>query len=430
MASGAEGGNDKANNRLLRADLRIYTAFAQAMHTADLLSAAEAKAIEEAGKTLESTLKGAAPAKDRLAELDRRLAALTPAATKPAALIGRAERALTALRLYVIEASEGLINQIATLQKMLIEQAEGQVGSLMPGYAYGQPVEVVSCSHFLLANFWALARDQDRLASVVARASSLPLGSGRLSGVPHRLDRRALADSLGFADAAPNSVDATNDTDFAAEFLFVAGLLAVHLSRFAEDVLRMSSPSLGFLSLDGDLAEIGLPSLRGLAATLNGSLMAVMAGMNGLPTTADLDVSAVEAAVQSAIGALEAGLEVAELTLAALSYNPDRMLEALDFNLLIPDLRDYLIGRGADPLEADQHIAALTAKAEKSNTPIPDMELAALQAISPRIDEDVFGVFDYTRVAARRASMGGTAPAAIRAQIRQAMDWLVEAGLE
>lgn len=430
MASGAEGGNDKADNRLLKADLRIYTAFAQAMHAADLLTESELKAIREAAKTLESEMKGIGPTRDRLAELDRRLAAITPAAAKPAALMGYTERTLTALRLYLMDALEGLTEQIAALQKTLIEQAEGQVGALMPGYAYGQPAEIVSCSHFLLATFWAFARDLDRLASVVARASSLPLGSGRLSGVPHRLDRRELADALGFADAAPNSVDATNDIDFAAEFLFVAGLLATHLSRFAEDVLRLSSPALGFLSLDDDPAEIGLPGLRSLAATLNGSLLAALGSMNSLPTTADLDLNGVTTALQNAVDALESGLEVAELTLAAINYNPDRMLEALDFSLLTPDLRDYLIGQGADPAEADQHIAALMAKAEKNSTPIPDMELSSLQAISPHIDEGVFGVFDYTRVAARRASMGGTAPAAIRAQIRQAMDWLVEAGLE
>jgi argininosuccinate lyase len=323
----------------------------------------------------------------------------------------------------------------------VIEQAEGQVATLMPGYLNARPVQVVSCSHWLLSYFWMLARDQERLSSVIGRASSSPLGSGVLAGIAYRVDRHDLAHQLDFGSESENSIDAVSDLDFGAEFLFAASLVSAHLNRLADDLLLFSHPALGFVTLDPahtggslisrrDVATETVEQINGRSGQLLGKMTGFLAAFRTLPSTFTAESPDSRAAIFEASDLLTVMIETLTGAVNTLTIHPDRMWDALNENVLASDLVEYLVTRGETYEKACSAVDKLLTKAESSGKPIAEVELATLQKESNFFDADVFGYLDHSRSAAQRATIGGTAPAAIRSQIRQAMNWLVEAGLE
>src|SRR5581483_6514067 len=166
--------------------------------------------------------------------------------------------------------------------------------ALMPGYTHLQRAQPILLAHWLLAHFWPLQRDRERLADCRKRTAVLPLGSGALAGTPLRIDRAALAADLGFAAITPNSVDAVSDRDFVAEFLFCASMIGLHLSRLAEDIILYSTSEFGFVTLS-DTYSTGsslMPQkknpdsfelLRGKSGRLVGGLVTLLTVLKGLP---------------------------------------------------------------------------------------------------------------------------------------------------
>lgn len=434
-----------ADWRLLKAEVAASIAFAGALVEPGILSPAERDSIVTALRRIEDeAARGALrpAAGDVFAAVEARLTELAgPVAGRLIAGRGRGEQMLTALRLWLLDEMDGIGELIATVQRALLQQAEAHVGTLMPGYTDFQPVQVVSCAHWLLSYFWMLARDQERLLAAIGRASASPLGSGALAGAPYRIDRRALAAAMGFREIVVNSVDAVGDLDFAAEFLFVAAMTGLHMSRLAEDLIRYSNPALGFVTLDAQYATgSALASLRhgpnavalarGQAGRLLGELAGFLGTLKGLAAAFHQDMQENQRALFGAVDTLKAILTTMEGVILTLTVHPDRMLAALDERILASDLADYLAERGTPYRAAHQIVERLIGRAETGGKPISALPLSVFQAESPAFDADVFAVFDYSRSAAQRASAGGTAPAAIRAQIRQALDWLTEAGLE
>jgi argininosuccinate lyase len=429
--------------RLLSAEIRASVAYTEALVEPGVLSDDERDAIVKAYNQIENDYNSGKikPVDgDLFTTLEDQLAKLAgPAADKFIASRSRNEQTVTVLRLWLLDEMEGIVETIADIQRALIEQAERFVGALMPGYTHFQPAQPVSCSHWLLSYFWMLARDQDRLTAAIGRAGICPLGSGALAGTPYPVDRRALATSMGFGDVTMNSMDAVGDLDFAAEFLFIASLVGIHLSRLAEDLILYSNPALGFVTIDpeytvGSVLHRRNPEAvelsRGKAGRLLGEMTGFMSALKALPSTYNHDTQENRQALFSGVDLLRAMLSTMEGVIVTLEIHTDQMRDALDERLLASDMADYLIARGVPYREAHDTIEKLFAEADSKNMPISEMELADLQAISPKFDADIFATFDYTRSAARRATIGGTAPAAIRSQIRQALDWLMEVGLE
>jgi argininosuccinate lyase len=364
------------------------------------------------------------------------LATVGPLAYKLYIGRGRAESALTALRLYLIEAMGSLSGRIATAQRALILNAEGTVGALLPGYLDGGPAQVISAAAWFLSHFWRLARDQDRLAGALSRASVSPLGSGALGGASVALDRAALAERLGFGTFSANSRDAVTDLDFAAEFLFAVELIGAHLAALAADLGRFSDPARGFFRLEARFTHGGQTAIHqrsdqaielsaGRASRLLGALVGFLGGLNDGPPTAEQ-----AGALFGAVDTLEALLTTVTGALETLTVHSERMLDALDDRLFADDLADYLTARGAPYREAHAVAQRLLQEAAAEERALSELPLESFQAHSPLFGGDVFALFDFTRSAAARNLPGGTAPAALRAQIRQALDWLVEAGLE
>jgi argininosuccinate lyase len=430
--------------RLFDAEIRASSAYADALVAPGILTSAERDTVVNALKQIKEEYdsgKVTLPDQDVFSAIETRLGEIAgDVAEKFHAGRSRNEQAVTALRLWLLDELESIGESVASIQRALIQQAEGHVATLMPGYTHFQPSQVVSCSHWLLSYFWMLSRDQERLAGVIGRTSVCPLGSGSLAGSAYRIDRQVMAHAMGFSEATQNSMDAVGDSDFAAEFLFVAAMIGVHLSRLAEDLILYSNPALGFVSID-EQYTVGsaltphkrnpeaVELSRGRAGRLLGDLIGLMSTLKSLPSTYNQDTQENRHALFDGVDTLSSMLAVMEGVVDTLTIHPDKMWDALDERILASDLADYLVSRAVPYRDAYQIVERLVERAEKADILISEMGLDDFQAESPAFDADVFAIFDYSRSAAQRGTIGGTASAAIRAQIRQANTWLMENGL-
>lgn len=326
------------------------------------------------------------------------------------------------------DAHSGLDAALRDLIRAAAERAEAEIDVLMPGYTHVQPAQPVRWSHWLLSHAWAWQRDRERLADLVKRVDVLPLGAGALAGCPFAIDRQALAADLGFSAASPNSLDAVSDRDFIAEFLFWAALLGVHLSRWAEDLVFWSSREYGFITLadaystgsslmpqkkNPDAAEL----LRGKAGRLVGGLTGLLVTLKGLPSSYDKDLQEDKEPLFDAVDTLALTLPVSQGILETLTIHPERMRAALVDELLATDLADWLVRRGVPFRESHHLIGQVVRQAETLGCPLRGVPLADLQAISPHFTPEIAHVWDMEQSVEQRAVIGGTARAAVEAQI-------------
>jgi argininosuccinate lyase len=303
----------------------------------------------------------------------------------------------------------------------------------MPGYTHFQRAQPVLLSHWWLSHFWPLDRDRQRLDGVRARAAVLPLGAGALAGTPYPVDRAALAAELGFSQPSPNSLDAVSDRDFAAEFLFFAALAGVHLSRLAEAVVLFTSAEFGFFELDDAFATGSslMPQkknpdpfelARGKAGTLLGLLTGLLATLKSLPSAYDKDLQEDKLPVFTACDTLAILLPVLAGALRTLSVRPERMRAGIDAGMLATDLADYLAGRGVPFREAHALAGRAVRLAGEAGKPLDQLTMEEFKTLSPLIGEDIYAVFDPLESVSRRRAFGGTAPEAVREQIRLARE--------
>jgi argininosuccinate lyase len=290
--------------------------------------------------------------------VERRLGELVgPLAGKLHTGRSRNDQVATDFRLWLLDHLPALESRLIDLQAALLKRAEAEAGIPMPGYTHLQRAQPVLLGHWWLSHFWPLQRDRQRLSELGKRTASLPLGSGALAGVPFPIDRQALADELGFASPAPNSIDAVSDRDFAAEFLFVAALAGVHLSRLAEAVILFSSAEFGYFELSDayatgsslmpqkknpDVFELA----RGKAGGLIGALAGLLATLKGLPSAYDKDLQEDKPPVFHAFDTLAALLPVLAGAIATLTVKADRLQANLEAGMMATDLADYLVRKG------------------------------------------------------------------------------------
>ncbi len=423
---------DRSDWRLFDAAIRLNLAYADVLIEPGILTAAERDSIAVALEQLKAEqLAGMLTGDDMAATLEKRLYEIAGKAAGKLQ-VGRSpnEQLLTLVRLWLVDQIETLGDLIADVQRTLLHQAESHVAALMPGYAQMQPSQIISFSHWLLSTFWMLARDQERLVNSLGRTSISPLGSGLLAGTPYRVDREALAQAIGLTDVTQNSLDAASDWDFAAEFLFAASLLATHLSSLAEDLLLYNNPSFGFVSLEVDAMET-LSRVCAMADRLFGQVTGVSGALKTLHSrTVNPVAAALHLSLYEGVDTLLSVLPDLAVMLESLTVNADRMWDALDESILASDLSDYLSERGIARPDAQAIVKRVVARADAANVPLSEVEIADFQAESHAFESDVYTIFDFSRSVGRRTATGGTAPSAVRAQIRQASTWLVEAGFE
>jgi argininosuccinate lyase len=423
--------------RMAEVDIRGSAAWAQALIAANVLSGEEGAQISAGLEQVLAEVRSGqfvfTPSdEDVHTAVERRLTELIgPVGGKLHTGRSRNDQVATDFRLWLMQSIDELDLLMHDLQLALVERARQDMGVLLPGYTHLQRAQAVLLSHWWLSHFWPLTRDRERLTQLRARTAVLPLGAGALAGTPFEVDRNALANDLGFSSPAPNSLDAVSDRDFAAEFLFAAALVGVHLSRLAEPLIIYSSAEFGFIELSDTYATGSslmpqkknpdtLELTRGKAGMLIGRLTGLLATMKGLPSAYDKDLQEDKPAVFDCVDALNLMLPVMAGLLRSLQVNADAMRQALDPNLLATDLADYLVRRGMPFREAHSIIGRAVRRARELHLPLDQMSMDEYQKLSSFFAEDIKNVFDFQSSVNQRSVSGGTAVSAVLFQLGQA----------
>jgi argininosuccinate lyase len=429
--------------RLAEVDVRASQAWARALLRAGQLTTDECETLcVGLEKILEEFDAGSfvfsSQDEDIHSALERRLGELIgPVAGKLHTGRSRNDQVVTDFRLWLMAAGQRLDNTLHGLQAALLARAEHDFGVIIPGYTHCQQAQPILLSHWWLAHFWAFQRDRVRLSDILQHTSVLPLGSGALAGTGFPIDRAALAAELGFSAPAPNSLDAVADRDFAAEFLFWAALLAVHLSRLAEALILYSTREFGFITLDDaystgsslmpqkknpDLLEL----TRAKSASLIGLLTGFLTMLKALPSAYDKDLQEDKPPVFAAVDLLELLLPVVQGVISSLKVNVERCRAALDPAALATDLADALVERGLPFRQAHTLVGRAVRRAEELGLSLSALPPDELAAIHPDLDAAIVQTISPESSLARRAGWGGTAPASVQEQIVLAKNTLAQ----
>jgi argininosuccinate lyase len=367
--------------------------------------------------------------------VESRLTALIgPAAGRLHTARSRNDQVATDFKLWVRDTVDTLDQALADFQRVLAEKAEEHAGTVMPGLTHLQTAQPVTFGHHLLAYVEMIARDRGRFADARKRLNELPLGSAALAGTSFPLDRDMTAKALGFDRPTANSLDAVSDRDFVLETLAASTICAVHLSRLAEEIVIWTSPLTGLMTLSDkfttgssimpqkrnpDAAEL----VRAKVGRIAGALNTLIIVMKGLPLAYQKDMQEDKEGAMEAFAALS--LSIAAMTGMVRDIVPDvpRMKKAAgEGYATATDLADWLVRTLKIPFRDAHHITGrIVADAAKSGTPLHRLPLASLQAVEPRITEEVFTVLSVDRSVKSRTSFGGTAPKNVRAQAKK---WL------
>jgi argininosuccinate lyase len=325
--------------------------------------------------------------------------------------------------------ARGVAARLVELADALTEQAARHVDTPAPGMTHLQHAQPVSFGHQLLAHVQALLRDLDRLRDWDRRAAVSPLGSGALAGSSLPLDPTVVAKELGFEAPAPNSVDAVADRDFVAEFLFVAALAGVHLSRLGEEVVLWTTPSFGWVELDDafatgssimpqkknpDIAELA----RGKSGRLIGHVAGVLAMLKGLALAYDRDLQEDKEPVFDAVDTLDLVLPAMAGMISTMTVRVDRLVEAAPKGYtLATEVADWLVRRGVPFREAHEitgRLVVICAARECALDEVSDEDLAAC---SPKLTPDVREVLSVPGALAARTTPGSTGPGPVADQL-------------
>ena len=364
----------------------------------------------------------------RLAEL------IGPAAGRLHTARSRNDQVATDFRLWIRSTIDSIDAALAGYQRALAEKAREHAATVMPGFTHLQTAQPVTFGHHLLAYVEMAARDRGRFQDARGRANESPLGAAALAGTAFPVDRAMTAKALGFARPMANSLDAVSDRDFVLETLSAAAITAVHLSRFAEEIVIWCSPLVGLISLSDrfttgssimpqkrnpDAAEL----VRAKTGRVIGALEALLIVMKGLPLAYQKDMQEDKEGTIDALAAL--GLSIAAMTGMVRDMTPDvgRMREAAaEGYSTATDLADWLVRTLKLPFREAHHVTGrIVAKAAAEKVPLDRLPLAAMQAVEKRISKDVFAVLSVDNSVKSRVSQGGTAPKNVR---READRWL------
>jgi argininosuccinate lyase len=433
------------DQRMASQDVRGSIAHCRMLGATGILPADEAREIESGLREILAELEsGRLPlplsgAEDIHSWVEGRLREkIGPVAGKLHTARSRNDQVATDTRLYLREAAELLDARLRGFQEVLVELAATHCETILPGYTHLQHAQPVLLAHHLLAYFWMLRRDRDRLADWRRRMNVLPLGAGALAGSPYPVDRELVARELGFDAVGENSLDDVSDRDFVIELAALLALLAVHLSRLAEEVVLWSSREFRFLELDDtvatgssimpqkknpDVAEL----CRGKTGRVFGNLQSLLVTMKGLPLTYNSDMQEDKERIFDSLDTVSACLGALELVLRRSRFRPDRMLAATegDFSTAT-DLADYLAMRGLPFREAHEVVGKVVRHCEEQGLALEALqaeELARFHPLFTGAPQDLTSVAASVRA---RNSRGGTSPGAVAAQLQRARALLAE----
>lgn len=421
--------------KLARFDILGSIAHARALFKAGILERAEFDAIqsglEEIGKEIEEgTFEFRVDLEDVHMNIESALTErIGTTGAKLHTARSRNDQVALDTRLYALDAVALLSRGIRNLQKALVEFGQREKDKILPGYTHLQRAQPVFFAHHLLAYVEMLERDATRFLDSRDRIDVMPLGSGALAGSTINLDRRAIADELGFSRLSQNSMDAVCDRDFVVELVFCCALTGTHLSRLSEDLILWSSAEFGFVELSDahttgsslmpqkknpDMAEL----TRGKTGRLNGNLVSLLTTLKGLPMTYNRDLQEDKEPFFDSIETLSAALEIFAEMLNAARANGDAMRNAAaDSFLLATDIAEYLVENGVAFRHAHEITGKLTAHAVTSGRAFETMSLDELREFSDAFDASVTALFSPHASLAKRTNPGSPCPDNVAAQL-------------
>ena len=428
------------DRHLYRHDIAASKAHAVMLAKRGIISTHDAASIAQGLDTILGEMESGAFSFNRALEdihmnVESRLAELIgPAAGRLHTARSRNDQVATDFRLWVRDTIDALDEALAGYQQALAEKALAHAATVMPGFTHLQAAQPVTFGHHLLAYVEMAARDRGRFADARRRLNESPLGAAALAGTAFPIDRDMTAKALGFDRPSANSLDAVSDRDFVLETLAAAAITAMHLSRFAEEIVIWTSPLSGLAMLSDrfttgssimpqkrnpDAAEL----VRAKSGRIIGALTGLLVVMKGLPLAYQKDMQEDKEGPIDALSALS--LSIAAMTGMVRDLLPDvaRMRAAADEGYATAtDLADWLVSALRMPFREAHHVTGrIVAKAAAERVPLHGLTLEQMRAIEPRINKEVFAALSVDNSVKSRTSYGGTAPKNVR---REAAKWL------
>ncbi|APF35992.1 argininosuccinate lyase [Chelatococcus sambhunathii] len=424
------------DRRLAAQDIRGSVAHADMLAKQGIISEEDRDAIHDGLKRILEEIEGghftfSTALEDIHMNVEGRLRDLIgPAAGRLHTARSRNDQVATDVRLWVREAHDRADAQITNLMDTLLTQAAAHAETVMPGFTHLQSAQPVTFGHHLMAYVEMLGRDRSRIRDSRKRLNECPLGAAALAGTSFPIDRHATAEALGFDGPTRNSLDSVSDRDFILEYLSIASISAMHLSRLAEEIVIWMTPQFGFVRLSDqwttgssimpqkknpDAAEL----VRAKPGRIIGSLVALLTVMKGLPLTYSKDMQEDKERLFDAADTYELVLAAVSGMIADLKPVSERMAAAAGAGFATAtDLADWLVRALEMPFRDAHHVTGrLVAEAEQRGCGLEDLSLDVMQAVEPRITDAVYGVLGVENSVRSRMSFGGTAPDNVRAQI-------------
>ena len=424
------------DQRLWREDIAGSKAHATMLRDQGILSPEDAAAILSGLDTIASEYaKDGVPQDLALEDIhmatEGRLAELIgPAAGRLHTARSRNDQVATDFRLWAKTACGETGAAIRDLQRVLVEVADREAATVMPGFTHLQTAQPVTLGHHMLAYVEMLARDASRFADAAARMDECPLGAAALAGTGFPIYREATAKALGFARPTANSLDSVSDRDFAIDTAAAAAQCSLHLTRLAEEIVLWASAPFGFIRLSDDWSTGSsiMPQkrnpdaaelVRGHSGRIVGALMALMMTMKGLPLAYSKDMQDDKAPLFEAHDLLAISLAAMAGMIGSCSFDAARMREAASAGFsTATDLADWLVREAGVPFREAHHITGRAVKAaEEQGCGLAELSIELMVTIDPRIDARVFDVLTVDASVASRVSFGGTAPVRVREQV-------------
>ena len=360
-------------------------------------------------------------------------ALIGPAAGRLHTARSRNDQVATDLRLWLRDTLDALEDGLRSLQSALIDRAETHAATAMPGLTHLQPAQPVTFGHHLLAYVEMFGRDRGRFRDARRRLNECPLGSAALAGTSFPIDREMTAAALGFDRPGANAMDGVADRDFCLEFLAAAAILAVHLSRLAEELVLWTSPACGYVRLpdalttgssimpqkrNADAAEL----VRGKAGRVLGALVALATVLKGLPMAYGKDMQEDKEPVFDTAESLMLALPAATAMIAELEVDAEAMRRATARGFLTAtDLADWMVAELGLPFrEAHRATGRIVALAETRGLDLAELPLELMREVEPRLDRRVVDRLSVDGALAGRTSLGGTAPDTVKGAAAEA----------
>ena len=432
------------DKRLIKEDIEGSIAHASMLGATGIIGAFDAEAIVNGLKGIAADIESGILTIDESAEdvhtfvegvLTERIGS---AGKKLHTARSRNDQVALDMRLFVKKAAAETVEKTLGLIRSLLGAAEKNVGVIMPGYTHLQRAQPVAFSHYMLAYVNMFLRDKGRIEDCVKRADFLPLGSAALAGTSYPIDRKAVAESLGFGGVCANSLDGVSDRDFVLEFAFCLSALMMHLSRLSEEIILWNTSEFGFIELDDafstgssimpqkknpDVAEL----TRGKTGRVYGDLMALLTVMKGLSLAYNKDMQEDKEALFDAFDTAKLCLTVTAGMIDTMKVNAANMEKASEKGFInATDAADYLTKKGVPFRDAYKCSGELVAECIRKGKTLRELSIEEFKAHNELFENDVYDELDVKNCAEKRTSYGGGSTASVLVQIEEIKEKLIK----